>query len=152
MSDWNHLVTQLRSWTPRRPSPDLRKKIFSSAGTILTVAVAQRSVSRCSATWSWLAPTAACCLTLFTLVRGNSFRSMRGEARENHVIFAVAMSSLTASNPTANFPTKWFGLSAADENLEWNVWSKTSFDWTKEGQFLSTNRSVPLAQTNYLMR
>lgn len=149
MSNWNQLETQLRDWTPRPPSPELKKRIFAEPETAPVVAP---RTPRGMPAFHWLAPAAACCLTLFTLLRTNNFQNDRPDSRENHAIFAVAMSSLTASNPTATLPAHWFGLSATDENLQWNIWSKASFDWTKEGQFLSTNRSLQLARTNYLMR
>jgi hypothetical protein len=140
---------QLGSWIPRRPSAELKHKIFVQPEEPKPI---RQRAPRPVTTWSWLAPAAACCLTLFTLFGANNFRTGDGAIRENHAIFAVAMSSLTTSNPTANLRSNWFGLSASDENLEWNIWSKTSFDWTNEGQFLSTNHSLQLARTNYLMR
>ncbi len=148
MSDLKPLETQLQSWTLRRPSPELKEKVFGASSATEAPAPKRPLVP----TWNWLTPLAACCLTVLTLVKVNNGRLNPIGDRENHAIFAVAMTSLTVSNPTATFQPKWFGLSATDENLEWNVWSTASFDWTKEGQFLSTNRSLHLAQTNYLTR
>lgn len=151
MSHWNALETQLQSWTPRRPSPELKDKIFAAEQEEPRREVRSR---QCGApAFSWLAPAVACCLTLFSLVGANNLRFGGGDRRESQVIYSMEMNSLTPSNPATTFPAKkWFGLSATDENLEWNVWSKASFDWTNEGQFLSTNRSLQLARTNYLMR
>ncbi len=147
MSHWNQLETQLQSWTPRRPSPKLKQAIFASA----PAPAPERERHPRVPAFAWLAPVAACCLTVVTLFSANTnLRFHQSDGRENHAVFTVAMSSLTGSTPTSTLPTKWLGLTATDENLEWNVWSRASFDWTNEGQFLSTNRSLQLARTNLM--
>src|SRR5262245_38724404 len=112
MSHWNALETQLQSWTPRRPSRELKDKIFADEPAPeprRDVGSRQRSIPMAS----WLVPAAACCLTLFTLLGANNLRLGGGDRRESTAIFALAMNPLTSSNPATTFPAKkWFGLSA----------------------------------------
>jgi hypothetical protein len=93
---------------------------------------------------NWLAPAVACCLTLVTLFGSMASSWNHSGAREARAVYMVSMPS-TAGKAA-------YGVSATDENLEWNVWPRASFDWTNEGQFLSTNRSLQVARTNYLMQ
>jgi hypothetical protein len=58
----NTLEAQLRSWTPRRPSPGLERRVFGSEPLHF-------SFSRLATV---LAPTAACVLLTFSIVKQSS--------------------------------------------------------------------------------
>lgn len=53
-NDLNSFETRMRSWTPRRPSPELEARLFGAA----TVAPAGSNARRHLPGWSWLAPAA----------------------------------------------------------------------------------------------
>jgi hypothetical protein len=53
MNDWNDLETQLRSWTPRRPSKGLESRIFAAAAASAPAAAAA------PLRLHWLAPAMA---------------------------------------------------------------------------------------------
>jgi len=54
LNDLNSFETRMRSWTPRRPSPELEARLFGAAN----VAPAGASARRQLPDWSWLAPAA----------------------------------------------------------------------------------------------
>lgn len=167
MNDSNPLETLLQSWTPRRPSAELKERIFSADETAASEprhkacgrmllshfaglqALTSRIV-RASEIARWLAPAAACSLTFMVLFGANNLHYARAEGDARHPMFA--MTSLTISNRGATLPAKWLGLTKTDLNLEFNAWSGASFDWTNQGQFLSTNRSMPVGKTNFLLQ
>jgi len=60
MNEMNPVETQLASWKPRRPSPNLKRRIFRqrSANPSPRLGMLQ-----------WAAPVAACCLLTFLVLR-----------------------------------------------------------------------------------
>ena len=71
MNEWNSLENQLRSWTPRSPSPRLKKRLFPESEQ----AVAE-SPCGFDGRWAWLAPVMGCFLML--MVVSSSHNSQLG--------------------------------------------------------------------------
>jgi hypothetical protein len=59
MSNWNQLENELRSWTPRAPSPDLKARLFGARSTLAEAGAATSGVALRPFTWNWLAPSMA---------------------------------------------------------------------------------------------
>ncbi|HEX4120499.1 MAG TPA: hypothetical protein VH619_07780 [Verrucomicrobiae bacterium] len=115
----NQFEKQLQSWTPRRPSPKIARRLFSTA---------QRAARRShrAQTWSWLTPLAACALTILVAVQPESPAASRMAGRTNGAFFATFMLDAAGSSSPATY-----SLSQLDENLEWNVWPHASHHVTE---------------------
>jgi len=114
MDEMNQFEKQLQSWTPRRPSSKVARRLFGVAGQAATLP--QRT-----ATWNWLAPLAACALTMLVAVHTASRASAPLASRNNGgSLFTFMLDAATSSN----FAT--YSLSQMDENMEWNVWPHAS--------------------------
>jgi hypothetical protein len=111
MDEMNQFEKQLQSWTPRRPSPKIARRLFGPAHT-------PASRSHRAHTWSWLTPLAACALTLLVAVHSGSGPSAQLASRNDGAFFATFMLDAAGSSNPATY-----SLSQIDENLEWNVWS-----------------------------
>ena len=113
MQEMNPLEKQLQSWTPRRSSAKLGRKLFAKA------APAPAFLRRADV-WNWLTPAAACVLTLMIVVNSSSRRLPQSSNAENDNAgsFATLMFRVANSNMQQTFV-----LNKLDENLEWNVWS-----------------------------
>jgi len=107
----NPLETRLESWTPRRPSPKIARRLFASAEKPSLPA------ARRAHPWNWLSPVAACALTMLVAVHTASHVPGRLAQGSNTTFFATLMLNAAASSNIATFT-----LSEVDENLEWNVW------------------------------
>lgn len=103
------LEKQLQSWTPRRPSPKIARKLFGG------VAPAPVFLRR-GDVWHWFAPVAACALTVVVTVFSANHRLTPFHGPDNASYFATLM-----ANANSNLP-RTVVLSRRDENLEWNVW------------------------------
>ncbi len=114
MDEMNPFEKQLQSWTPRRPSPKVARRLFGAAGQAA-------ALPRRADTWNWLAPLAACALTLLVAVHTAS-RASAPLASRNHggSLFTVMLDAATSSNLAS------YSLSQMDENMEWNVWPHAS--------------------------
>jgi hypothetical protein len=112
MDEMNPLEKQLQSWTPRRPSPEIARRLFGPAET-----PSVRPALRASA-WNWLSPAAACALTMLLAVHTASHAPGRLAQGSNATFFASLMLNAAVSSNFANYPA-----SQGDENLEWNIWS-----------------------------
>jgi hypothetical protein len=110
MQEMNPLEKQLQSWTPRRPSAKIARRLFAKAEQ------APRFLRRAEV-WSWLTPVAACVLTLLVAVHSADCRLPRLSAQDNTSFFATLMFNAATSNGPQTFV-----LSKMDENVEWNVW------------------------------
>ena len=108
MDEMNQFEKQLQSWTPRRPSPKIARRLFGVARK------AARQSHRIQM-WSWLTPLAACALTVLVGVGPGSTSPLMA-SRNPAFIGTIAMSTQGASNLAT------YTLSQLDENLEWNVW------------------------------
>src|SRR5580693_5664134 len=110
MDEMNPLENQLQSWTPRRPSPEIARRLFGPADK-----PSVRPVRRAWA-WNWLSPVAACALTMLVAVHTASRAPGRLAQGSNGTFFASLMLNAAVSS---NFAT--FSLSQMDENLEFNI-------------------------------
>jgi hypothetical protein len=110
MDEMNQFEKQLQSWTPRRPSPKIARRLFSAAHKAA-------SRSHRAQTWSWLTPMAACALTILVAVHSGSRQSAQMASRTNAAFFATFILDAACSSNLATY-----SLSQMDENLEWNVW------------------------------
>jgi hypothetical protein len=110
MQEMNPLEKQLRSWTPRRPSAKIARRLFAKAAPA-TVFLRRREV------WHWLTPVAACALTLVVAVHSASRHLPRLNSPDNASFFATVIFDAATSNVQHTFV-----LSKTDENMEWNVW------------------------------
>ena len=95
----------------------------------------------------WLAPTAACALSVIMFVGGTAHRALP-EGAIGHGTYFASM-ALDNSAP-ANADRQFFALSEVDENLQWNVWPHSSSRSTNESSwpaalavFSQTNRLLP---------
>ena len=80
MDEMNPLEKQLQSWTPRRPSPEIARRLFGPAET-----PSVRPALRASA-WNWLSPAAACALTMLLAVHTASHAPGRLALVRGHVV------------------------------------------------------------------
>jgi hypothetical protein len=111
MDEMNPLENRLQSWTPRRPSPKIARRLFGRAEK-----PSLRPARRANA-WNWLSPVAACALTMLVAVHAASHAPGRLAQGSNATFFATLMLDAAASSNIATY-----SLSQMDENLEWNIW------------------------------
>jgi hypothetical protein len=111
MDEMNPLEKQLQSWTPRRPSPKIARRLFRRAETP-SVRPARRTQA-----WNWLSPAAACALTMLVAVHTASRVPGRLAQGSNATFLASLVLNAAA---TSNIAT--YSVSEMDENLEWNIW------------------------------
>jgi hypothetical protein len=128
MNNLNEMEKELRHWTPRRPSAGLEKALFGPAD-----ADSRRFAPGLG--FRWLAPVTACLLLTFAVWQETGV-SARGE----HFAGGDLHGSLACSN--------LLFCTGGGENF----WNRVTFDWTKEGQFTSTVRSLTPFWTNNLIR
>jgi hypothetical protein len=114
----NQFEKQLESWTPRRPSPRVGRRLFGAPVT----ANAATTPFRRTAGWNWLAPMAACALTMLVAVHTASQATVPLANRDSDGSFFTFM--LRAATSSSNLAT--FSLSQMDENMEYNVWRHAS--------------------------
>src|SRR5581483_5016778 len=103
MNEMDPLEKQLRSWTPRRPSPKIAERLF---GTKRCAPAAHAHL------WNWLTPVAACALTVMVVVRGSMRHSADFDPATNSPGFATVMYDPQASNAQRTFV-----LSHSDLNM-----------------------------------
>jgi len=108
----NPLENQLQSWTPRRPSPKIARRLFGALEKP-SLGLARRAWA-----WNWLSPVAACALTMLVAVHTASRAPGRLAPGSSATLFASLALNAAASS---NFPT--LPPSQMGENLEYNVWS-----------------------------
>ena len=110
MDEMNQFEKLLQSWTPRRPSRKIARRLF---GTMEKAAAR----SHCAQTWSWLAPVAACAFTILVMVQTGVRQPAQVENRNNTAFFTTFMLGDPASSNVATYCMTQF-----DQTLEWNVW------------------------------
>ncbi|MGD0813314.1 MAG: hypothetical protein ABSA83_06900 [Verrucomicrobiota bacterium] len=99
----------MQSWTPRRPSGEIARRLFGTAAPAAVLPFGAEI-------WRWLAPAAACLLTLM-VVTHDAGRRLPRSVPGNAAIFATLMRNAATSNAQQTFV-----LSQMDENVEWNFW------------------------------
>jgi len=122
------LEKQLQSWTPRRPSAKIARRLFARAAPA-------PAFLRRTEVWHWLTPVAACVLTLMVAVNSSNRHLPQLSARDNAAYFATVMFNAATSNVQQTF-----ALSKMDENVEWNIWSHPFPAQTVRWSALPTNR------------
>jgi len=105
MNPWENT---LQSWTPRRPSPEIARRLFGRAEK------PSPSPARRAQVWNWLSPAAACALTMLVAVRTASRAPARLSPDSNTAFLASLMLNAAAPSHVASY---------LDENLEWNIWT-----------------------------
>jgi hypothetical protein len=109
MDEMNPLENRLQSWTPRRPSPKIARRLFGA-----TEKPSARPARRAGA-WNWLSPVAACALTMLVAVHAAS--RVPGHRGSDAAFFATLMLDTAATSNIAPI-----SLSEVGENLEYNIW------------------------------
>ena len=118
----------MRSWKPRRPSQDLKQRIFATA-PLLELAEEQGYLPP----WRWWAPVTALMIGALTLLTGQ-LSVLHFQSRTSANILATA--ALSQPNLVAYLP--------AAGHSEANAWPGTSFEWTNQGHLVShTNGIMP---------
>ncbi len=130
----NQLEKQLQSWIPRPPSAGLRRELFT-----VTAALAPEPVTPLPV-WLKFAP-AMCILLLVTcFCTGRHYQT-------GYLAFSGG------SNVMASLSSNLLEFCATDtQSGRMNRWvmpaAKATFDWTRDGNSLSTTGSFPLWKTN----
>ncbi|MEO6034744.1 MAG: hypothetical protein ABIQ35_05780 [Verrucomicrobiota bacterium] len=125
---------------PRRPSAELRSKLFSSTTPI---ARSTRSIP-----WNWLSPVTVCAFTMLVVLGGRPHSGGHFGTPDTNLFFAsMTMSGLPRLESD---PSPEFALTKHDLNLEQNVWREAIFDSTNLSQTHSSKRPLPLGRTNSL--
>jgi hypothetical protein len=106
MSDWNSLETQLRTWKPRQPSPELRERIFAPHAVVRasipggTAAPVGEVPIRVGELFRWLVPALGCFLLVAATLstrnpvhepprfNGTNFTLAQANSEEASLIFA----------------------------------------------------------------
>jgi hypothetical protein len=147
MSHWNPLEKQLRSWTPRAPSPSLKARLFeqplpepAAPGTGGHSREAARPSSRSfnPNSWHWLAPAMAV-FVLGMFAFGNhpgGLHQFNGESARS----LLATAALTQPD----LATYYVSVRHSENNA-----LRSTFEWTNDSRSLTT--APPVAQTNSLM-
>jgi hypothetical protein len=112
MDEMNPLENRLQSWTPRRPSPKIARRLFGPAEK------PSWRPARGGNAWNWLSPVAACALTMLVANHAASHAPGRLAQSTNAAFFATLLVDVAASSNMATF-----SLSQVDENIEYNVWT-----------------------------
>jgi hypothetical protein len=138
MNNWDPLETQLRSWTPRRPSPKITARLFE---TPVPVAVGVAAATRESnpTTWQWLAPAMAVFLVSAFVLGGNF-----GRLSEFNSTPAPSLVATAALNEP-HLSTYFAFTHHSDNNT-----LQAPFEWTNSGSSVTTAPSM--ATTNALMQ
>jgi hypothetical protein len=147
MSHLNPLEKQLRSWTPRAPSPSLKARLFEQplqeqeiAGAAGRSHEASRESSRSfnPNSWHWLAPAMAV-FVLGVFAFGNhsgGLHQLNGESARNLLA--------TAALSQPDMATYYVSVRHSGNNS-----LQSTFEWTNGSHSLTT--APPMAQTNSLL-
>ena len=111
MDEMNPLEKRLQSWTPRRPSPKIARRLFGPAE------MPSLRHSRRGDAWNWLSPVAACALTMLVAVHSASRAPGRLTQGSNAPFLTSLILDAAATSNIASF-----AINEMDENLEYNVW------------------------------
>jgi len=108
----------LRSWTPRRPSASIKRRLFPEAAPL------ERELPD-PINWRWLAPAMALCIAAL-IVLANDRRSGFGEPS------AYRLTPTTFALSNLDFAT-YFAAAQNDRNI-----LQTTFEWTNGGHSMTT--------------
>ena len=133
MNDWTQLENQLRSWKPRRPSPNVKARLFPQS------APAEPEISW-PAVWAWLAPATALVL-LAGLVLTKDARALDGWSRGTPTGLVAAAVFDSPTLVTYVSPKRHSSL---------NAWTGATFEWTNDAASLTT--APPFLQTNGMIQ
>lgn len=111
----NLLEKLLQSWTPRRPSPEIARRLFAPGKGPFS------RRSRRAEAWNWLSPVAACALTMLVAIHTASRAPARLAQGTDGTFFASLMLNAASYSNLAVY-----SLNQTDENLEWNIWPHLS--------------------------
>src|SRR3954464_7943628 len=128
--NWNQLETRLSSWTPRRPSPALRNKLFPA------IAEAEPAISDAHL-WRFLAPGLALLLAL-CMVSSRSTHSFTP--------FISSSTGLVATVALSHPHLAAYCVNSA--YTEHNDWPSTSFELAHDTSSQFTTTSI--FRTNHL--
>jgi len=136
MNDSNDWENPLRSWTPRRPSTKLRRRIFANRDVSPGIASTDRFGARL-----WLAPVLGCFMVLSSLfnAKDHPMSSLDGGAT-NTLLATLISNQSSAAYLMAGFHSRQNGLGV------------DSLEWTNARASLSSLGSFPALRTNSLMR
>ncbi len=98
------LETQLRSWTPRRPSAGLERRLFGRAV----------AAPRASTHLGWLAPATACLLFAFVLVHQPGSGKPSRASQDGPLAAAILSNPGMAGNLTACLTGGQYRVEAAE--------------------------------------
>jgi hypothetical protein len=99
---------------------------------------------------SWLGPVASCAVAIFLLAGVAGFRSLPMGGGGLLSMAALNVSPMHFSVEERGLEPA-FAFHSTHLNLEWNICSRASFDWTNSTQSPSSKDSLPFAETNRLM-
>jgi hypothetical protein len=109
MKKMSTLETQLRSWTPRRPSPGLERRLFAGETTSDTNAPVMSPVTRhlsLSRLISVLTPAAACVLLTVSMMKQSAPELLpNGNQRAKMVAMGLSNQNFAAYLPGTYQPT-----------------------------------------------
>src|SRR5262245_47910711 len=120
MSDWNSLESDLRRWTPRQPSPELRQRIFGVPPRAATPPIRFADFTQ------WLVPVFGC----FLLVVGTL--SSRYPSHEAFPLAAATNMLLSENSAAYNEAVIAASADHSDKNslpvprLEWSFGNRSS--------------------------
>src|SRR5262245_52582156 len=124
MNEMNPLETQLRSWTPRRPSPKLARRLFRRSSP----------ATRPAGIVFWLGPVTACLLFVCVIVGQHGPGNFSSAARHDAIIAMVLSNQSYAAYLPGSFQR-------AANRLD-------TFEWTNHGRSPSFIGSLPPGRTN----
>ena len=138
MNHLNPLENQLRSWTPRAPSPSVKARLFDPPLPANTSGAAVVARTREPSAWHWLAPAMAVFVFgLFISGSNGAFHPLDGDNYPS----ALAHAALTQPD----YSTYYASVRHSDNNA-----LRSTFEWTNDSHSLRT--TPPMAQTNSVMQ
>ena len=146
MNDSN-LETLLRSWTLRRPSAEIHRRLFNPKPALMPPAPSHREQA------TWLAPFVAAGAAVLIWVTVSHREGGEGGAPFLPGTFgAMVLSNVPSSGSGSNGSNpRNFVIQKSHLNLANNICDRVTFDWTNGSLSPLSIHSLPSAKTNYLM-
>ena len=144
MSHWSQLEKQLRSWTPRAPSPSLKARLFPEAAIETGAADADGQSEMFAlgpAVWHWLAPAMAVFVLGLFVVGQHPAGLEHFNAETSPNFLATVAWSRAELAPSVELAPYYASVRHSDNNA-----LRSTFEWTNGGGSLRT--APPMAQTN----
>ena len=134
--NWNDLESRLASWTPRRPSPKLRARLFPN-----TAASAPHAAWPLRLRQNWWVPAAACLLLLAMSINVRSvWPGSLNVARSN----AAFLATTALSNQS-------YVAYLSPDSVQHNAFTASILKWTNASSVPSSIGSFELLHTNKLL-